>query len=245
LATQDAQLILSRAIPERPQIVRQYLHFLLRSERLDAAEPVAQRLLLRTNRGDLSLLLGYCDRLLRAGRAPVAVRLWNSLSEYGFIPHRLLAPGQGLSLTNGDFALTPLSHGFDWRIGSLPGVSVARTESATGLKITFSGSQPERCRLMEQIVPLAPSRRYRLRFGYRTSGIPSGSGLRWEIVDATTAAKLSQSAADLSQQEWSEADLVFSTPPDVNLARLALTYHRVLGTTRIEGSLFLRGLTLE
>lgn len=243
--SQDPDTILSRAIPDRPQIQAQYLKYLLRTKRLDAANRVAQRLIEQGDRSQLPLLLAHCDLLQESGRTSAAIQVWNALSRRELISHRPLAPARAQSLTNGDFSVTPVGCGFDWRIATLPGVSVARTQSPQALRIQFSGGQPERCRILEQFLPLEPSREYRMSCLYRTSGIAPGSGLRWQITDATTGREFSSQSTDLSGEEWGEGTLAFRTPPDVNLGRLALLYERAPGAVRIEGSVWLRELSLR
>jgi hypothetical protein len=97
---------------------------------------------------------------------------------------------------------------------------------------------------VEQSVVLAPSRDYRLRYAYRTEGVRPGSGLRWQIGRLSGGGAWSAASPDLSSQEWTEGGMDFTTPPDTGAARLSLGYTRALGTTRIEGSLWLREVSL-
>jgi hypothetical protein len=155
-----------------------------------------------------------------------------------------LAPLQGRSLTNGDFASTPVSAGFDWRLTPAEGVSVARGGAPPELRIAFSGSQPESCQAMEQIVPLAPSRNYRLRYSYRSLGLRPQSGLLWRVTNFNGDKLWASSPAALAGEPWTEGTLTFTTPADGNLGRVILRCDRALGSTRIEGSLWLRQVSL-
>jgi hypothetical protein len=83
---------------------------------------------------------------------------------------------------------------------------------------------------------LTPGKTCRLRFSYRTSGAPIESGLQWRILDA--------SSAPLSSDDGKQAELRFSTR-EASLARLALEYKRVAGTSRWEGSVTLHDIELE
>ena len=242
--TEDPGVILRRAIPERQEILAAYLSFLLAENRLEAAEPVAQRILERATREHAPLLLNCSSRLLEARRVEEAIGIWNSLASRRLIPHQALAPEAGISLTNGDFTALPLLEGFDWRIHSPPGVSVTRVAEPPMLKIAFSGKQPESCVILEQLLPLVPARKYRLRFGYQSSGIRPGAGLSWRVLDTVTGRELSPASVDLSQEDWTEETLPLSMPAEARLARLTLSYQRAPGTTRIEGSISLRRLTL-
>lgn len=112
--SEDAGLILDRAIPDRPGTLRQYLGFLLRASRLEAAEAVAERILCYATSEDLPLLLAYCDRLLEGGEAATATRVWNSMETREMIEYETLIPAEGIALTNGSFRIVPRSQGFDY-----------------------------------------------------------------------------------------------------------------------------------
>jgi hypothetical protein len=161
----DPQIILARAIPDRTDVRRSYLDFLLAGNRLDAALPV-----------------------------------WNGLA-----PHQLV-PEWTLSLPEGIY------------------------QDGAALTFHFSGRQPEETEILSRYLPVLPHRRYILRAGYRTSGIPAPSGLVWRLFD--TQVPLEQSA-------------VFQSPDRATLGRLVLAYRRLPGATRIEGTLTLLNLTLE
>ncbi len=242
-ATDDPKRILALAIPDQPRILAEYLNFLMGTGRLDAAASVARRLGGQSDAQVSPVLVTYCDKLLEADRGREAVGVWNQLSRTGLIPHPPLAPERGASLTNGSLTQPFSGKGFDWRLAAAPGVSANRAASPPALKFVFSGRQPEHCRLLDQILPVEPSRSYRLRFRYRTEGIGPATGLRW-IISAGAPEALS-AGPDLSSNDWKEDSLKFSLPAGADLARLSLVYARAAGTTRIEGSVYLRGLALE
>ena len=87
----------------------------------------------------------------------------------------------------------------------------------------------------EQAVVLAPGR-YSMNYAYRTSDIPQGTGIRWQIIDAKSNSVLTESP-DLSSDALNHSALTFSVPPDTSLIRLRLVYSRTLGTPRISGML--------
>ncbi|RPI19244.1 MAG: hypothetical protein EHM65_01590, partial [Acidobacteriales bacterium] len=120
--TQDSGVILDRAIPGRALVLAEYLNFLILQGKLEAAAPVGERFAALAGVQSLPLLLSYCDRLLQERRTSAALRIWNSLCARHILATRPLAPPQGRSLTNGDFASTPVSAGFDWRITPPDGV---------------------------------------------------------------------------------------------------------------------------
>jgi len=237
--TSAPQIILARAIPDRPAVWRQYLDFLLREGPFDAAEPVASKVLETAGRESVPALLRYCDRQLEKGRGEQALLVWNGLAQRRLIPYGELAAGGGGLPVNGDFRQPELGQGFDWRISAANGIDVDRTFHPSGLRIRFSGRQPESTEILSQYVPLLPHRRYTLTVRDRLSGIGAESGLMctlgWEGQDLLGGRGLLSGATQT---------FPFQNLDGVTLGRLALAYHRTSGTTRIEGSLTLQSFAL-
>jgi tetratricopeptide (TPR) repeat protein len=150
----EAQTILERAIPDRPQVLRFYLDFLLSEGRPDAATPVAKRVLARADRESALSLLNYCDRMLEKWRGDEARFVWD-----GLVERKLIAES---------------GRGFDWRISEVPGIRVA--PSAGGWTIHFSGNEPESAEILSRYVALSPHRRYVLH-----PVLPAESGLKCEL----------------------------------------------------------------
>jgi hypothetical protein len=111
------------------------------------------------------------------------------------------------------------------------------------LEVELSGDQPENCVLAAQSLPLAPGN-YQLQYSYRTSGIPAGAGLHWQLIDPRTNFVLAESEG-LSSNSLIPAVLRFSISSGVSLPRLELNYQRTLGTPRISGSLQVRSTRVE
>jgi len=202
-----------------------YLDFLIAGGRLDAAEQVAKGMW--NDRANDPLLIDLADREVRAGNAIPAIELWNAAS--GFRP---IDPSQGRILTNGDLARAPLNLGFDWRL--VETVGVAETWRPSELVFTFSGSEPEACAVLEQIIYFVP-RHFRLRFDYLTGAV-APSGVRWAL-DNSAGAPLQ------ARGSWSEGS--FDIPRTRGLAHLRLVYQREPGTTRTQGRIEFRNLRLE
>lgn len=244
-ATEDPAAILSRVIPQRPEVLRQYLAFLLEEGALGPAASLAATLAAHAEPEDVPVLLDACDRLLDSQNAGGSLPVWNALCARKLIAAAELSPGQGRCLTNRAFASAPTSRGFDWRLPAVEGVSISRAEANPFLRVSFSGRQPERCEVLWQYVPLIPGARHRFEFEYRTSGIEAGGGLRWRISGVIAGGwKPLADLADLSSEGWSRGAVAFETPAELRLARLALVYQRAPGTTRIEGAVWLRDLGL-
>ncbi len=207
-----------------------YLDLLIGENRLDAAQYVAREM--GDERTNDPQLIELSDRQLRAGNAASAMELWNIASGYGH-----LEPSSGRILTNGDLARAPLNLGFDWRLGQAEGV--AESWKPSELIFTLSGSQPEACLLLEQVLCLVPQR-FRLRFDYMTGG-PSwttgmATGLHWSLGNI-------EGPSIEPSSQWREG--VFELPRTDGLGNLKLFYRREPGTTRSEGRIEIRNLRLE
>jgi len=241
----DPATILDRAIPDVGAVQARYLEFLVQENRAPVAEPVTERVVAFASGSDLDSVFRYCDRLIDAGDTGAAIHAWNALCWRTLRGYRPLAPEEGISLTNGDFADPPVEHGFDWRLPAVAGAAVERGGLPPRLCITFDGHQPEVCELATQFLPLVPSRKYRLRFRYQTDNIAPGSGLRWHIVNPATGEEVASDAADLASEQETGAIVRFAAPAGVSLARLTLAYQRAPGTKRIEGRVELSAVSLE
>jgi tetratricopeptide (TPR) repeat protein len=241
----DARTILEKAIPDRPAVLRQYLVYLVGERRMEAAEPVAARVLARPDKGAAGALLMYCDQLLEGGRGGPAVDVWNGLSKRGLIPYPAVSVEAG-KLTNGEFGMPSIGACFDWRFSSPDGVEIGRMGKPPVVYIALSGNQTQSLDLLNQYVPLLPERDYELSVKYRANGMQEESGLMCRLVPPGGSDLLGETGL-LPGGDQVERDLVFrfSTRADTTLARLVLGYRRIPGTVRTEGSVMLRGLALS
>lgn len=246
---EDGKLI-DRLEIRNPEVRAGYLSYLLGQNRLDLIGPAVHRLLEQSRPADVPLLLTACERLLEAKRVPEAAEVWNRLADAGRVPFRTPA-GEGEQLVaNGSFAAPPDSRGFDWRLPVVEGISVSREEEPQGLRVTFSGREPEDCEALVQLVPVRSKVPYELSFLYRTQGISSGAGLAWRITnasgaDTTSGGALLKEASSPASEADAEGRFSFQTPAECRLVRLVLRYHRTPGTTRMEGFLVLRNVALK
>jgi hypothetical protein len=233
--TQDAGQIF-QLVPDSPYVLTKYLTYLESKDRLALSIPVADSLLQHGTSKSCPALLDYCDAQLGHHDAAAAIGIWNGMCRRKWIDRAALEPDRCLSLSNGHLRGQFLEKGFDWRTLSDPEVTMLPMSSAGGLKVILSGQQPEQCRLLWQIVPVAPHREYRLHFSYRTDGMKQ-IGIGWQ------AAGQIQSALPPSEA-WSEQ--AFSFPSgDAELVELALVYRRPSGQMRAEGAFLLRDLRLD
>ena len=242
--SRDPDTILARAIPDIGAVEARYLQFLVRENLAPAAEPVTERVVAMSGEHDLGAVFEYCDRLISEGDAERAIHAWNALCWRTLHGYKPLAPEAGVSLTNADFSVAPVEHGFDWRMPAIEGVTVERGGLPPRLWITLDGHEPETCDLVEQVLAVAPGRKYRMGFRYQTDGLAAHSGLRWRLKDIANT-EIASDAAELASEQDSAGVIRFTVPAGVRLARLVLAYRRAPGTSRIEGRVSVSDVALE
>jgi tetratricopeptide (TPR) repeat protein len=240
---EDGELI-ARLDIRRPEWRAAYLFYLLDAGHAGLAGPAVRQLLENQREADAPLLLQACDRLLGAGRSGDARAIWDGLIAARRIPGGTGRGDSGALLYNGDFALPPTGHGFDWRLSEIEGVGAAREETPAGLRLTFSGGQPENTEPLAQLAPVEPDTAYELKFGYRTSGIAAAAGPNWRIDDANQGSGIA-AGESLAAEEPAEGRIPFVTPPGCRLVRVALACQRRPGATRVTGFIVLRNVELR
>lgn len=244
--TDDGNQIAQQLDLTRPDMMAQYLNFLKAENRKAAVGTIALRLAASRRTKDTPLLLDTLEWFMRQHQEDEALALWNVLAAQGRIPFHGLNPRFHPALVNGSFTQSPTSVGFDWHLPNTVGISVSQESGAGGLRVEFSGDQPESAEVLAQVLAVKPNRSYTFAFDYSTSGIAPNSGLTWKVVDLPRGSTIA-STDGLSSDKRTAGHMNFATPADCRFVQLALGYQRALGTTRIEGSLVLHttGLTTD
>jgi tetratricopeptide (TPR) repeat protein len=224
----DPEKISAAILNDKPELIRQYIGFLLAKDQPVAVANVAPRLVRSGDpETDSALLFAVVNRLVAVNDADAANALWHLLIERHWVVADITVPN------NANFLREPLPVNFDWSLPEYPGLH--SWPGSSGLETEFTGSEPEDSTVAEQAVTLTPGN-YTMAYAYRTSDIPAATGIRWQILDAKSNTVLAESP-DLSSDAVQHLALAFSIPPDVSLIRLRLAYRRALGTPRISGTL--------
>lgn len=235
-ASPNPDKISAAILNEKPEMLRQYIGFLLTKDQPAAVAAVAPHLVRAGDiRSDRPVLFSAINRLVADSQVTAARSLWQLLVESHWVAADTSIPN------NGQFQREPLPVSFDWSLPEYPGLH--SWPGASGLMTEFTGSQPESCTIAEQTVPVSPGG-YTLAFSYHTSEIPEGTGIRWQILDAKSKIVLAESA-DLSSKEVKHSEVKFTVPAGASLVQLRLVYKRTLGTTRIAGMLDLQSIQIH
>ncbi len=224
----DPQQITANILSDNPELVRQYLRFLIGRGSMRIADSVAPRLVRVGNpETDGPLLLSIVNGLVAADDAPGANALWKTLIGQHWVLADAMLPN------NPNFARPPLPTNFDWELSSYPGLH--SWTGTSGLETEFTGAQPENCSIAEQILVLMPGR-YTMNYSYRTVDIAPDTGIQWQVIDVKSGAVLANSYG-LSSDALTHGAMEFSVGRDTSMMRLRLTYQRAIGTPRISGTL--------
>jgi hypothetical protein len=214
----DSGEILTRAIPNRREVLAAYLHYLREGSprRLAASFPVALKLAAGKDPLDLPLLSAACESFLlerMGGAARELRRVTTSDAPLGL-------------LMNGDFVRPPRDFCFDWEPPNGPGLQHLFIDQPPRLRILMSGQQQETTRLLGQYVNLEAKKVYVLRWETRTEGVTAPSGIGWSIGE-------SPSASIAPSEDWMAGEATFTAATD--LLHLSLIYKRPAGQPRVEG----------
>jgi len=231
----DAAEVEQRLALSRGPGGEQFVNFLMAQGDAPAVAQAAGQLLT----ADSLLSPGVCDWLIARQRADLALPLWNSLAAGGRVP-----AARAGEVTNGNFARSPLSLGFDWRLPQVEGISSFLNANPNALGFEFSGNEPDNFVLMSQTVPVEPGKGYVLAVPYRTQGIAAGSGITWRVEGAQSGTVLARTSS-LAAEPGGQAAACFSTPGGVSFVNLVLAYQREPGTVRVEGKLSLDAVRLS
>lgn len=219
-----------------PQFLRQYINFLSNKNQPAAAAGAAAQL---TKSGDtnsdLQALLMLINRLVAVNQPAPAQHLWEAVKDRHWVIADSSMPN------NAGFLRAPVPVSFDW---SLPDYSGLHSwPGPSGLEVELNGSEPEDAVIAEQFVFLKPGD-YSLDFRYHTSGIPPGTGIRWQIVDPVSLKVIAESS-DLSSADVKQSEVKFTVGPDNALVLLRLHYQRTLGTVRLAGNINVSSVQIQ
>jgi hypothetical protein len=244
-----------RMIPERPEVAFSYLQFVMGENRTNAIEPAAlkavgfQPPLALEEAGKLSrwvALLGSTeDRLISLNRFDAVRRVLDRMHQNGWA--RMPAPSVSAPLANASFRSPISGHGLDWLLNPTPGVTADQMAESQKLRFTLSGTQPEQCRVLQQIVLLEPGSEYRLAWQAESSDFQSAIGLRWNLLPLSEAVS-AVPAHSLSSEDLfagrGEKNWTFAASPDSRAFLLTLELKRPLGQVRAEGAFSISDLSL-
>jgi tetratricopeptide (TPR) repeat protein len=237
-------------ISDRQDILSAYLDYLVRTQRLNAAEPVWERMAASPEEFDTDAAFRYFDALRDAHRVEGMWTVWTDLARHD--PAKIhWTPGTSNLIQNGSFELPILNGGFGWRITLSEDAEIRldTTEAQEGirsLEIVFEGKENVEFANVVQYVGVEPNTPYQFRAYARREGITTDSGPRIAIYDPYDRVAFSLETENLTGTAgWEEQALDFRTGPRTRL--IAVQVVRPASKkldNRIAGTLWLDDFTL-
>jgi tetratricopeptide (TPR) repeat protein len=243
-ATGDANQILDRALPRRPDLYLSFLRLLISKQEVAAAENVWNHLIALNQEFPTKLAFPYFRFLIEKQEVAAAQTAWQQLAGVNRSLQPYLASRENL-VVNGGFEENVLNGGFDWLYESNPHAALAIDTSefyngTRSLSVTFDG-QPADVGIL-QFVVVKPLTEYEFSAESRTEDIESASGPRFAIVDAYTNASFVLTDDLLGTNPWRLQQARFQTGPNTNLVLLKIV--RQPAGALIRGKLWIDDLRL-
>jgi len=244
-ATGDANQILDRALPQRPDLYFSFLSLLISKQEVAAAENVWNHLIALNQEFSTKLAFPYFRFLIAKQEVAAAQTAWQQLAGVNRSLQPYL-PSRANLIVNGGFEENVLNGGFDWWYESNPHAALAIDTSefysgTRSLSVTFDGLNPGDAGILQFIV-VKPHTDYEFSAESRTEDIESASGPRFAIVDAYTNASYVLTDDLLGTNPWRAQHARFQTGPNTNLVLLKIV--RQPGVPLIRGKLWIDNLKL-
>jgi hypothetical protein len=244
-ATGDANQILDRALPRRPDLYLSFLRLLISKQEVAAAENVWNHLIALNQEFQTGLAFPYFRFLIAKQEVAAAQTAWQQLAGVDRSLQPYLPSPENL-VVNGGFEENVLNGGFDWWYESNPHAALAIDTSefyggTRSLSVTFDGHNPADAGIF-QFIPVKPNTDYEFSAESRTEDIDSASGPRFAIVDAYRNASYVLTDDLLGTNPWRLQQARFQTGPDTNL--VLLKFVRQPAGPLIRGKLWIDDLRL-
>ena len=244
-ATGDANQILDRALPRRPDLYLSFLRLLISKQEVAAAENVWNHLIALNQEFQTGLAFPYFRFLIAKQEVAAAQTAWQQLAGVDRSLQPYLPSPENL-VVNGGFEENVLNGGFDWWYESNAHAALAIDTSefyngTRSLSVTFDGLNPADAGIL-QFVVVKPNTGYEFSAQSRTEDIQSASGPRFAIVDAYTNASYVLTDDLLDTNPWHEQHARFQTGPNTNLVLLRIV--RQPGAPLIRGKIWIDDIRL-
>jgi hypothetical protein len=232
----DAMTIETAVVGNDPEVIRQFIDFLVdKGQGQAAVHPATHLIHLSSEETDQERITSLIDRLVAANDSADAETLWRELMREHWIPADDAIP------YNHNFAHDPLPISLDWRLSAFPGMH--SWPGPSGLMTDFTGDEPENCPIAEETISLSQGK-YQLQSSFITQNIPPDSGIHWQILQPGSDTVVAKSSS-LSGDKPGSVSMPFSVGPDQSLLHLQLVYERELGTQRIQGTLVVPSVRIQ
>ena len=244
-ATGDANQILDRALPQRPDLYLSFLSLLISKQEVAAAENVWNHLIALNQEFSTKLAFPYFRFLIAKQEVAAAQTAWQQLAVLDPSLQPYLPSRENL-IINGGFEEDLLNGGFDWWYESKPHVILAIDTSefhsgTRSLSVTFDGQSASEGGI-SQFIPVNPNTDYEFSAESRSEELETASGPRFAITDAYNNTSYVLTDDVMGTNPWRLQKARFQTGPNTNLVLLKIV--RQPTNPLIRGKLWIDDLKL-
>jgi tetratricopeptide (TPR) repeat protein len=242
--THDANVILSRVIPDSPELQLSFLSLLTAQRETAAAKQAWQYLVASHRPFPPQLSFFYFDYLLHEHDVAGFARAWRELA--GLSPNlQAYLPNDNL-IVNGGFEQQLLNSGFDWRYAPADHLTAGIDDSVAhsgshSLSLSYDGG-PAYEAGWTQYVPVQSNTDYEFSAWIKSENVTSASGPRIALVDAFSGANLLLTDDVLDTHPWQEMMGTLRIPAGTELIAVKIT--RAPAGMRIRGRVWIDDLRL-
>jgi tetratricopeptide (TPR) repeat protein len=224
-ATGDANQILDRALPRRPDLYFSFLSLLIFKQEVAAAENVWNHLIALNQEFSAKLTFPYFRFLIAKREVAAAETAWQQLAKVDSSLQPYLPSRENL-IINGGFEENLRNGGFDWLYESNPHAALAIDTSefhsgTRSLSITFDGQSASEAGI-SQFIPVKPNSDYEFSVEFRTEELETASGPRFAIADAYSNASYVLTDDVMGTNPWRLQQARFHTGPNTSLVLLKI-----------------------
>lgn len=221
-ATSDTESILKEMVPQRTDILLDYLDYQIEEGNVKAAKSAWTRLLKLNLQFELPQAFPYLDGLIHQREVDALTQAWAAL---GIKFPRQVHPqlSEPNRITNGGFETEILNGGLGWRVIPVDGAAVSLDtgvafQGKRSLRIDFDGMHNLNYGNVMQYVPVEPDTSYKFTGYMRTAGVTTDSGPIFQICDAYDMRKLYLTTENLTgTTDWEPEQLEFRTGPNMRM----------------------------
>lgn len=252
-ASADERTRLGAMVPAKTEVIAMAAQFFLNHGELEQAAAQWDRLDCAPNQREScgQLTLNLVNQLMKvaytaptpsvsAALAGRALEIWNHA-----VASQLVQGSAAAWDRSSDPAFAGPWNGptFEWRTTGLVSARPSDEEGASGLRMDFSGFEPEDAVLLSQWMAIRGGQRYRLSITSRRLGPGSETGLV-AVVAFGNGEPPKTLAASLSDTPTTET-VSFPVPAGHSVVDLSLAYARPSGEVRLSGSVLVSRLSLS
>ena len=236
--------VLDGGVPDELEAAHAYLRYVMRPDTVkDAAE--VWRWMTARGLGDLRVTAEYAGFLVRQSRFAEGAAAWRA-----GVGETSSGYGSREFVYDGGFEREPVGSPFDWTIGTTEHVEAARDgephSGGRSLRISFDGEANTDYHGVSQKTAVRPGA-YQFRAFVKTDGITTDEGVRWQIMDAASPARLSLETEEMKgTRGWLEVRVGFVVGPATELLEMRLGRRASLRFgNKIKGTVWVDDVSLE